>query len=128
MSMNRQSAGLTVALLFLWIAVRAAGSSPSSSESPDAGVSEPADLAVCEKNSDCIVVPYSHCCGSTRRAINRRYEVEYSKHKEWQSFNDPEQCALMGACPDDKHINKVRCRYNRCELIHPGAHKNVPTK
>ena len=123
--MNRQSTGLTVALLFLWIAaVWAAGST----ESPDAGVSEPADLAVCEKNSDCIVVPYSHCCRSTRRAINRRYEVEYSKHKEWQSFNDPEQCALMGACPDDKHINKVRCRYNRCELIHPGAHKNMPTK
>src|SRR5229473_671339 len=94
MSMNRQSTGLTVALLFLWIAaVWAAGST----ESPDAGISEPADLAVCEKNSDCIVVPYSHCCGSTRRAINRRYEVEYSKHKEWQSFNDPEQCALMGA-------------------------------
>src|SRR3989344_8379518 len=26
-------------------------------------------ISICEKDSDCIIVPYSHCCGSTKRAI-----------------------------------------------------------
>lgn len=77
-----------------------------------AGASEKiteADLAVCEKDDDCIVVPYQHCCGQTKRAIHRRHHELYLRTPMWRKFNDPEVCAVMGACPSDSLLTKARC-------------------
>lgn len=82
--------------------------------------SEPKDIAGCKSDSDCVIVPYSHCCGSTKRAINKKYEADYRKHKDWQKFDDPAQCAVMGACISDKDKTKVSCVMNReCQLQFP---------
>ncbi|MFA6235843.1 MAG: hypothetical protein WC635_00840 [Bacteriovorax sp.] len=67
------------------------------------------DIAICTKDSDCIVVPYSHCCGSTKRAINRKYKSLYESKPEWQKFDNPNACALMGACLPDKNMKKAVC-------------------
>lgn len=73
-------------------------------------------LVECEKDSDCIVVDYSDCCGSTKRAINKLYLDEYNANQDWQKFDDPDTCALIGQCLDDSHVTSALCRNNICWL------------
>ncbi|GEM_PF-3620779 len=51
-----------------------------------------ADLVRCFEDADCVVVPYDHCCGATRRAIHEAHRDEYEAHPEWQAFSEPEAC------------------------------------
>jgi len=46
----------------------------------------------CFEDADCVVVPYDHCCGATRRAIHEAYRDEYEAHPEWQACSEPEAC------------------------------------
>lgn len=78
------------------------------------------DIDICEVSSDCIVVPYSHCCGSTKRAINKKYKTHYDKNPSWQKFDDPQACSLIGVCPDDSQVTEAVCEasdpVSRCRL------------
>lgn len=81
-------------------------------------------LSSCVAGDVCLVVPYDHCCGATKRAINDVYLVEYEAHPEWQSYNDPAACALIGACRDDQDVVEAWCRPDglgagTCELVFP---------
>lgn len=76
-----------------------------------------ADLGKCEKNSDCIIVPFSHCCGSTKAAINKKYLKDYQKNPAWQKFDNPSTCAVIGMCAPDKDINKTKCEAGQCQLV-----------
>lgn len=79
----------------------------------------PADLQSCTQDSDCIVVPYRHCCGTTKRVIHRRHEAEYRNHPEWQKFDDAKACAVMGACRPDKDLSTAVCHKSSCSLLGP---------
>lgn len=81
----------------------------SSTIDPEA-ISE-SDLNFCQRDSDCVVVPYSHCCGSTKTAINKRYLDAYNAHPEWQVFNDPATCAVIGVCRDDSNVTDAVCEF-----------------
>lgn len=70
----------------------------------------------CEKTTDCVIVPYKHCCGKTKRAINKKYAELYSKTKNWHSFDDPETCEIMAPCPDDSEVTKAACVNKKCGL------------
>lgn len=81
-----------------------------------------ADLVRCGEDSDCIVVPYDHCCGATRRAINESYLDEYEARPDWQSFSDPEACAEMDECLDDSEVTSASCvgaPDGSCQLVFP---------
>jgi hypothetical protein len=82
------------------------------------GITE-ADLPLCLFTSDCIVVPYSHCCGATKRAINATYLSAYESHPEWQVFADPSVCAVIGVCPDDSAVTSATCADGLCALVYP---------
>jgi hypothetical protein len=69
---------------------------------------EEQDLSVCLKDSDCIVVQYQHCCGSTKRAINKKYLDLYNSKPEWQTF-DGAGCEFIGICPDDSYVTDATC-------------------
>lgn len=73
-------------------------------------------IDVCARSSECMVVPYKHCCGKTKRAINRKYKKLYGTAKSWQSFEDAETCELMARCPDDSKVSKAVCVNKKCEL------------
>ncbi len=76
-------------------------------------------LSHCSTDADCIVVPYRHCCGSSKRAINRRHLKAFEANPSWRKFDDPGQCALMGMCPSDKAVTKAVCGghpIRSCEL------------
>lgn len=80
-----------------------------------------ADIDVCQDDGDCLVVKYQHCCGATKRAINREYLEEYNNHPEWQSFFDAAVCARIGVCPDDAQVSQAKCEVydeqtKRCRL------------
>jgi len=75
---------------------------------------EPPDLARCESDGDCIIVPYDHCCGATKRAINREHEEAYNQHPEWQSYHE-DDCSELGACQDDSAITEARCDNSVCQ-------------
>ena len=79
---------------------------------------EEQDLSTCRNDSDCIVVPYEHCCGSTKRAINEKYLNIYNSNPEWQVYNG--SCHLMGVCADDSYVTEAICEKQddvmRCEL------------
>jgi hypothetical protein len=62
----------------------------------------------CTENTDCMVVDYSHCCGSTKRAINKKYLDAYESHPEWQTFNGS-LCAVMGMCRPDQNVKTAVC-------------------
>lgn len=70
---------------------------------------EERDIVVCEKDSDCIIVPYEHCCGSTKRAINRKYVELYFSKPEWHKFFDSGLCAVIGRCASDTSVTKAAC-------------------
>lgn len=78
------------------------------------------DIVKCETDSDCVVVPYRHCCGSTKKAINKKYKDLYSQKPEWQKFDNPQTCAIIGMCPNDRDINTAKCNsgtnYKYCGL------------
>mgnify|MGYP003971964845 CR=1 FL=1 len=74
------------------------------------------NISSCSINKDCLIVPYNHCCGSTKRAINKKYLDEYNAHPEWQKFNDVQACSIIGQCPDDSNINKTECKNGMCNL------------
>lgn len=77
------------------------------------------DLAICEGGDTCIVVPYSHCCGSTKRAIRASLLDAYNSHPEWQVFNVPSVCAVIGACLDDSAVTEATCADGQCALVYP---------
>ena len=77
-----------------------------------------AEIVVCSMDADCIVVPYSHCCGSTKRAINQTYLDDYNANPEWQTFDDPDTCAVIGACQDDSGVTEARCEQGMCVLVY----------
>ena len=81
------------------------------------GVTED-DIIRCEKDSDCIIVPYRDCCGSTKKAINRKFKSLYFSKPEWQKFDNPQTCSVIGVCPNDREIKVVLCNgdspYKNC--------------
>ena len=80
----------------------------------DSSITE-VDINICIKDSDCIVVPYSHCCGSTKRTINKKYKKLYESTPEWQVFYGA-VCNVIGLCASDAHINTALCRSHMCVL------------
>lgn len=76
------------------------------------------DLDLCVQDKDCIIVPHNHCCGSTKKAVNRDYLDIYNSHPEWQKFDDGYVCARIGICPDDSNVNSARCEDARCVLVY----------
>jgi hypothetical protein len=78
-----------------------------------------ADLAVCTVSAACVVVPYTHCCGATKRAINGAYLSAYLSHPEWQVFAEPGACAVIGMCPDDRAVTSATCADGFCALVYP---------
>lgn len=87
-------------------------------DTSDTSITE-ADLSVCSTDEDCIVVDYSHCCGATKRAINATHLEAYNTHPEWQKFDDPDECAVIGQCLDDSQVTEALCSSNRCQLVFP---------
>jgi hypothetical protein len=80
------------------------------------------DLGRCTDDSECIVVPYDHCCGATKRAINAAHLDEYERHPEWQVFDDPATCAVIGLCPDDTDVESAVCEGapdGHCVMVYP---------
>jgi len=88
-------------------------------------------LADCAQPTDCVVVPYQNCCGSTKRAINKNFLDLYESKPEWRKFDDPKKCAAAGACVSDKSFNAALCvksgDQGRCQLIHADASKTATT-
>lgn len=76
------------------------------------------DIVKCEKNSDCVIVPYRHCCGATKRAINKKFLDLYNKSPEWQKFDNPQICAVAGVCLSDDKVKDAKCEAGRCQLLH----------
>lgn len=72
------------------------------------------DIDNCTDESECIIVSFSHCCGSTKRAISQKYLAEYNQHLEWQKFDNPETCAVIGLCPDDSNVTEATCQNSKC--------------
>jgi hypothetical protein len=67
------------------------------------------ELIQCKTSADCIVVPYKHCCGSSKRAINKKHKLLYESKPEWQKFTDPGKCAKIGMCVSDQHVSEAKC-------------------
>lgn len=86
---------------------------------PTSSAANESTLGVCMEGDRCIVVAYVHCCGSTKRAINAAHADEYKAHPEWQAFNDPEACAVIGQCRPDEDATAAKCSSGRCELVFP---------
>ena len=86
---------------------------------------EEANLDTCTADSDCVVVDYRHCCGASKRAIHRDYIDAYEANPEWQVFDDPATCAVIGICRGDRNVTEARCNRDaeaatgRCELVFP---------
>lgn len=78
--------------------------------------SQISDISQCEKNSDCIIVPYSHCCGSTKKAIHKKFLKDYEKYPTWQKFDNPTACATIGLCAPDTDMKKTKCVAGLCQL------------
>lgn len=78
-----------------------------------------ADIGQCQKDSDCIIVPYRHCCGATKKAINRKFLEIYKKTPVWQKFDDPETCAVAGICRSDEKVKEAQCEAGQCQLRFP---------
>lgn len=76
-----------------------------------------ADITQCKADSDCVIVPYSHCCGATKKAINKKFLDLYKKTKPWQKFDDPGVCAVAGQCMSDVKVKEVKCEAGQCQLL-----------
>lgn len=60
---------------------------------------------------------------SGQRAINSAYLEAYEAHPEWQVFDDPDVCAMIGLCMDDSQVESAACSGapdGTCELVFPG--------
>ncbi len=76
------------------------------------------EIDFCERNSDCIDVPYTSCSCSTKRVINKEYLDEYNNHPEWQEYYNEETCSMMGVCQSYENINySIKCEENKCKLV-----------
>lgn len=80
------------------------------------------EITQCKKDNDCMIVPYRHCCGSTKRAINKKFLEDYNKNKSWQKFDNPQICAVAGACLSDDKVKDAKCEAGQCQLL------RVPTE
>ena len=100
----------TQLLLVFALALEAVGDNRA-----DSKVSE-GEITKCVTDNDCIVVPYRHCCGASKRAINRKFQRLYQKTAGWQKFNDLSVCAVIGVCRDDSAVKAARCSEGQCEL------------
>ena len=80
------------------------------------------EIALCEADSDCIVVDRDHCCGSTKYAINKEHLNLYDSKTEWQSVNDPQICSIIAQCADDSYVTQATCENDglekRCILVY----------
>ena len=81
----------------------------------------PADIDACAVSSDCVLVPYRHCCGSTKKAIQRKYSEAYRAHPGWGKFDDPQTCAMIGICRPDADVRSADCIEGRCVLKWPSV-------
>jgi hypothetical protein len=66
------------------------------------------------QDGECIVVAYSHCCGSTQRT------KAYIAHPEWQVFEG--SCVNMGVCADDTNVTEAICAGapdGTCTMVFP---------
>lgn len=81
------------------------------------------DLSLCEVDSDCIIVPYAHCCGATKRAINQKWGDLYYGRPEWQRFDNETLCSVIGRCLEDDYVTAAICEpegsFRRCRLKFP---------
>lgn len=90
----------------------------NSTPAPTASATQEQDIVKCEKDSDCIIVPYRHCCGSTKGAINKKFLDLYNKTPEWQKFDNQKSCAVMGVCMSDEKVKDAQCKSGQCQLVH----------
>ena len=68
----------------------------------------PADIDVCEKDTDCVIVPHQHCCGTTKKAINSKYLGDYKKNPSWHKTEDG-SCAVIGQCLPNDDVKESHC-------------------
>lgn len=90
---------------------------PCPGTTPEPAAPSP-DLSSCTQDAECVVVPYKHCCGSTKRAINKNQLESYNSHPEWQVFDGPD-CAAIGVCAPDANVTTAECQKGQCQLIFP---------
>lgn len=76
------------------------------------------NLESCNSDQECIIVNYNHCCGSTKRSINKDYLIQYNSHPEWQVFNNQSICELIGQCLQDTNVTQSKCVDSRCQLVY----------
>lgn len=67
------------------------------------------EINVCQVDEDCIVVPYHHCCGAIKRAINKKWLDAYKASSTLQKFDNPSLCAIIGKCADDSNVTSSAC-------------------
>lgn len=84
---------------------------------PAASTTKEEDIVKCEKDADCVIVPYRHCCGATKKAINKKFLELYNKTSEWQKFDNPQICAVAGVCLSDDKVKDAQCETGRCQLL-----------
>ena len=110
---------LSVSLLTLALSCAGAEDDPCVAAGCDPTVTEEM-IDECTTDAECIVVPYDHCCGSTKRAINADHRDEYDAHPAWQSYHE-EDCAVMGACQLAADVTEATCDPGgTCRLVFPG--------
>lgn len=74
------------------------------------------EITQCKKDSDCMIVPYRHCCGATKKAIGKKFLEDYNKNKSWQKFDNPKICAVAGVCMSDEKVKDAKCEAGQCQL------------
>ena len=62
------------------------------------------EIRTCKRDSDYLIVPYKNCCGSTKRAINKKFTKQYESNVKWQSFQNKSLCNNIRICPSDRNI------------------------
>lgn len=56
---------------------------------------------------------------STRSATDAAPTFSAANDPEWQAFNDPDACAVIGQCRPDEDATAAKCSSGRCELVFP---------
>ena len=79
--------------------------------------SPPPDLALCNTDDECVVVPYGDCCTS-KTAVNKKYEEEYLSNPEWQQPSEErlKLCAVIECDDEARGVTSARCVQNTCLL------------
>jgi hypothetical protein len=96
--------------------VKPDGSEPAG---PEDGITEEL-ITACTDSSQCVIVAYDHCCGSTKRAINVKFKAAYDAHPSWQSYHRAD-CSLMGPCLPDRDVTEASCEQGQCGLAPANA-------